>query len=483
MALPTVTIPCYTTRQARARRCNMPATTITGRVKSVNNGNKTGGPSPKGKRNLLTGVLIGLVILLLLTVVILATPLKELFIAKNSAPEISLELMGEQLFEEGSYRFEIEAMVTGKPVPEVSFSRDDSAGEAGENRAWILLAPGEQYTLTAIAENSAGQASAELELKAENEAVESQKPDSSQEPDTSQKPDPAEKPDPAQKPDPAEKPDPAGKNNPPVIKEITIDKSVVLVEGKCQITAITSDPDGDSLTYEWTGDGSISGAKGNPMTWTAPGTKGDYTVKVTVQDGRGGTATMSKVITVYNLPSQLPKLKKTTTLVPVKGGESGWIIENESIITTATYAGDNNKNQMVRGFVSIDISELAGKTVGKAVLHMKLKPDKEFGNPSAIGGLRLVASRWGPRKLILDDYNCPGSVFYDAPIYDIYISSRPDSEGMDRLLAKELQSCIDDGLNRFQFRLLLTKDVSNNNNKPDGVQYEFEDISLYVEYY
>ncbi len=192
---------------------------------------------------------------------------------------------------------------------------------------------------------------------------------------------------------------------------------------------------------------------------------------------------INPITTVYNLPSQLPKLKRTTTLAPVEEGESGWIIENESIIPTATYAGDNVKNKMVRGFVSIDISEMAGKTVGKAVLRMKLRPDKEFGNPSAIGGLRLVASRWGPRKLILDDYNCPGSVFYDAPIYNINISSGPDSEGMDRLLAKELQSCIDDGLNRFQFRLLFAKNVSNNNNKPDGVQYEFEDITLYVEYY
>lgn len=431
----------------------------------MDNENKTGGSSPKGKRNLLTGVLIGLIILLVLAVVILATPLKEVFMAKKSAPEISLELITEQLMEEGGYRFEIEALVTGEPMPKVSFSRDDSAGEAGERRAWILLAPGEEYTLTASAENSAGQASAELELKAPDEAAEPQKPDSSQKPDTTEKPDPAEK------------------NNAPVIKEITIDKSVIITTTSCQVTASASDPDGDSLTYEWSGDGSFANAKSKNTTWTAPGTKGDYTVKVTVKDGRGGTASMSKVITVSNPPANLPKLKKTTTLAPVEGGESGWIIENESIIPTATYAGDNKNNQMVRGFVSFDISELADKTVGKAVLRMKLKPEKEFGNPSAIGGLKLVASRWGPRKLVLDDYNCPGSVFYDTPIYDIYISSGPDSEGMDRLLAEELKSCIDDGLNRFQFRLLFTKNVSNNNNKPDGVQYEFEDISLYVEYY
>lgn len=438
----------------------------------MNNENRTGGAPPKAKRGLLIGILIGLAILLVLAAVVFATPLKDVFKKKN-APEISLELIGEQPAEEGHHRFEVEALVTGSPLPEVSFSRDDSAGEAGENRAWILLAPGEQYTLTATAKNSAGQDSASLELEAPDESAESQ------ETDTSQKAGTAEKTDSAEKTDPAEKADPAKKNSSPVIKEITIDKDVVFVGVKYQITAVASDPDGDPLTYEWSGDGSIAGTKANPMTWTAPEKTGDYTIKVTVKDGRGGAATLSKTITV-NKPLNVPTLKKTTTLSPVTGGESGWIIKNKSIIPTATYAGDNKYNQMVRGLISFDISKLAGKTVTKVVLHMK-NPE-EYGNPAAaMGEMRLGTARWGPRPLKLEDYNLSGRSLGAFSSYEITITSSP--EGASETLANELQKCIKEGLNRFQYRFQFSKDESNNDNKPDGVQYEFADISLFVEYY
>ncbi len=443
---------------------------------------ETGKSPPKDKRGLLIGVIVGLVILLVLAVVVLATPLKKTFLAKKSAPEISLELIGEQPEEEGKYRLEVEALVTGNPLPEVSFGRDDSAGEAGENRAWILLAPGEQYTLTAAAENSAGRASASLELEAPGEPEDSPHlpgtsapagPGASQKPETSQKPDPAEG-------EKTPESSPPEKNNPPVIEEINIDENIVFTGINYQITAVASDPDGDSLTYEWSGDGSIAGANANPITWTAPAKKGDYTIKVTVKDGRGGTATMSKVITVNN-PISAPKLKKKTTLAPVKGGESGWIIENGSLTTTATYAGDNVYNQMVRGFVSFDIGELADREI--ILVKLRMTNPKVFGDPSAMGNLAMGTAHWGARKLVAADYNLSGTGFGWPETYDFTVTSKPDSEGVSSNLAKKLQGCIDDGLNRFQFRFQFSKNKTNDNNSPDGVQYEFDNISLYVEYY
>ncbi|HVF33316.1 MAG TPA: S8 family serine peptidase [Acidimicrobiales bacterium] len=58
----------------------------------------------------------------------------------------------------------------------------------------------------------------------------------------------------------------------------------------------SSDPDGDPLSYAWTfGDGSTaSGAKAS-RTYAAGGT---YTVGLTVSDGRGGSATTSRSVTV-----------------------------------------------------------------------------------------------------------------------------------------------------------------------------------------
>ena len=55
--------------------------------------------------------------------------------------------------------------------------------------------------------------------------------------------------------------------------------------------ADASDPDNDPLTYAWrAADGRITGS-GPTVTWTAPtAVEGSYPVTVTVDDGRGGTA-------------------------------------------------------------------------------------------------------------------------------------------------------------------------------------------------
>jgi PKD repeat protein len=65
----------------------------------------------------------------------------------------------------------------------------------------------------------------------------------------------------------------------------------------------SSDPDGDTLTYTWDldGNGTFGDATGAKVsrTYTADGT---YTVTLRVTDGRGGSQTTSKTITVGNSP-------------------------------------------------------------------------------------------------------------------------------------------------------------------------------------
>ncbi|MFC2004019.1 Ig-like domain-containing protein [Chloroflexota bacterium] len=87
-------------------------------------------------------------------------------------------------------------------------------------------------------------------------------------------------------------------NHPPVIESLTAGSSVVSQAMSTNIECVASDPDGDKLSYQWaTTRGNISG-QGPVITWTAPSSCADYTVTVSVIDGRGGEATKELTITV-----------------------------------------------------------------------------------------------------------------------------------------------------------------------------------------
>lgn len=90
-------------------------------------------------------------------------------------------------------------------------------------------------------------------------------------------------------------------NNPPVITSLTADPTSVAPGEASIITCDASDPDGDTLTYSWAYSGPSTGSipgTGSTITWVAPDAEGTYTISVTVDDGRGGTATENCQVTV-----------------------------------------------------------------------------------------------------------------------------------------------------------------------------------------
>ena len=52
--------------------------------------------------------------------------------------------------------YRIEAIVTGNPAPSIKFSKDDSGGAWGKNKAQVNLKNGESYDLVVTAVNSVG---------------------------------------------------------------------------------------------------------------------------------------------------------------------------------------------------------------------------------------------------------------------------------------------------------------------------------------
>jgi len=98
-------------------------------------------------------------------------------------------------------------------------------------------------------------------------------------------------------------------NHPPEILDLRASEEWVVPSGNCTISCEASDPDNDSLGYEWlAGGGNITG-KGDTVAWVAPEDTGDYNITVVVTDGFGGEGSASLSITVaFNNPPIIKNL-------------------------------------------------------------------------------------------------------------------------------------------------------------------------------
>lgn len=117
-------------------------------------------------------------------------------------------------------------------------------------------------------------------------------------------------------------------NQLPVISSLTaLYEGEINTTDSCQIKCVASDPDEDELTYTWTAYGGTISGEGPTVTWTAPNTLGNCTIKVEVSDGRDGIATKQISIQV-SAPNNPPIIADLTTNCPrVKPNSSGAVIE------------------------------------------------------------------------------------------------------------------------------------------------------------
>ncbi len=93
-------------------------------------------------------------------------------------------------------------------------------------------------------------------------------------------------------------------NHPPEIVDLRAGEEWIMPSGNCTISCEASDPDNDSLSYEWlAGGGNITG-KGDTVTWVAPEDIGNYTITVVVTDefGGEGSASLSIKVAFNKLP-------------------------------------------------------------------------------------------------------------------------------------------------------------------------------------
>jgi outer membrane protein OmpA-like peptidoglycan-associated protein len=99
-------------------------------------------------------------------------------------------------------------------------------------------------------------------------------------------------------PPPQPAPPPAPENRPPVVRA-RCEPCTVEIGRVATVIADASDPDGDTLTYEWSAPAGTLANRANRQTpWTAPMQEGPVPITVTVRDGKGGIATDAVTIQV-----------------------------------------------------------------------------------------------------------------------------------------------------------------------------------------
>ena len=100
-------------------------------------------------------------------------------------------------------------------------------------------------------------------------------------------------------PPPPPPPPPVVPQNRPPTVQARCEPCTVEVGKTSTITAVAQDPDGDTLTYRWTvPSGTLQNPSDRQTIWTAPNQEGPVQATITVNDGKGGTASANTTIQV-----------------------------------------------------------------------------------------------------------------------------------------------------------------------------------------
>ena len=304
--------------------------------------------------------------------------------------------------------------MTGTPTPGVEFSKDDSGGAWGSKKVQINLNdPSDTYTLTATATNSEGTDTDSINLSWGCPIT----------------------------------------NNPPEISEITL-MGNHYIGLEYTISAAATDIDGDSITYHWSvNGGSLTDPNINPVKWTMPDTAGSYTITVAVDDGNGGQDEKTETVEVLAMPG--------VNLPQIPGG--GYILkESFATVVSSCAVGDASNNKPYRGFLSFDISSLAGKEVISA--EMKFNHYFIYNDPySLIEKIWVESVYWGTDDIKLGDYGIPSYLLgeYDIPTFTC----------SGQALVDELNHAITDGHDRFQIMLRHKGFATDNDGNADAIMY------------
>lgn len=105
-------------------------------------------------------------------------------------------------------------------------------------------------------------------------------------------------------------------NQSPVVSSLGTDVDSITTGSSVTVTCMASDPDGDSLYYDWSCSGGTLSGSGYAVTWKAPGAGGDYNVSVKVSDSHGAEVEESCEINVVSGQANRPPVIESLSMSP-----------------------------------------------------------------------------------------------------------------------------------------------------------------------
>lgn len=249
-----------------------------------------------------------------------------------------------------------------------------------------------------------------------------------------------------------------------MFREVTLYADTVYV-----VSAASSDSDGDTLTYAWSSTGGTwVDPNINPAQWRSPAAAGNYTLTLNVNDGHGGISVRTKDVTVV-------LLSLINLSVPAVYPEGGYI--EKSGITNAggcVFAGDTGANNYARGYMSYNITSLAGATIDTAAVTFILK--QVYGNPVEHAGstMSLQIVDYGSNAITQANLLLPGIPIYNA--------AAPTFSFSGAALKTQLQNAINAGKQRFQLCVAFTAPNFDSDGVWDGWEYDQTGITLNIKY-
>ncbi len=345
---------------------------------------------------------------------------------QGTVPTIQLKIFEGPLYSSSDdiCYYRIVAEVTGDPFPSIVFDKDDSLGSLGSNKAQVnITRESQSYTLSATAKNSMGTSSDSITLN-------------------------------------------WNCNRPPDIGGISLETNTPYINENYDIVVNVEDLDGDDLIYSWsTNGGNFSNAESNPTIWNTPGSPGDYSISVNVKDGIGNNSETSIVIYVGKSEPEPENVN-----LPRKENEGGYIEYGGSTNAGGNiFAGDSSSDLPCSGFVSFDITGIAGRTVESATLTFS--GASISGDPlEFLDTLWINSLDWGAEPINQDDFMLAGVAIanYNSAEISCNVSK----------LKEELQKAINDGRSRFQIRIHFGGAYTDNDGQEDGWGYSQGNINM-----